>query len=448
MFKMDLDTWRPTVLCLGSGGVKGLNEMGGVYWFWSNGNLEKIDTYIGSSVGAIINAFLCVGWTPPKMLEYALETTLFRDFRDFKWTQAFSEFGLIPNSSFDDALAERLALMITMKIGMFSGALGMPTMKELYDATGKRLIIVVVSLKDEEEVYIDYKSHPDLNLLVALRMSSNTPIIFGKLEHQNDYYVDGAIMVPLPINYLDDGNTDILAIAVQDKKAFAFREMNAFGYYDRIMALPLNVMADYAIANSSDKCVCIVIPVTDDMSMLDMGSNIEARMQMFISGYEYVEMFMSNYIPSHKQDEPHTKPPLTKELLKACANTQAAQILLRAMREEPEMLKECLGEQVVSPTSHPQYDNRRSHDDDIIEIVRDIPQNFVPRQRRSPMQGPHASFLDDVMNDIPQFFGFTSDFMNISVELNHDFVQSMLAGILNNIGRSIMGMDKKRIQKR
>lgn len=338
---MDLDTWRPTVLCLGSGGVKGLNEMGAIQWFWSNGNLEKVDTYIGSSVGAIIGAMAASGWNPPQMIENAVETTLFRNLRDVNWTQAMHEFGLVPNSSFDDPLAKRLAYMITKKIGKFRGILGMPTLKEFYEATGKRLIMVVVSLKDEEPIFMDHNSHPDMDMMIALRMTSNSPIVFGKLEHQNDYYCDGAIMVPLPVEYLDDGHTDILAIGVQDKKAFKFKKMTALGYYDRIMSLPLNVMQDYAIANSSDRCLCVIIPVSDEMSMLDNGDSVETRLEMFKAGYKYVEEFVKNKLPTMKKPV-NINLPITETTLRACLRTHAVKTLLKAMAENPALVQEAL----------------------------------------------------------------------------------------------------------
>jgi len=331
----DITKWRPTVVCLSSGGIRGLSQLGSIFWFWKRGILDNVTTYIGSSVGAIICTMLACGWWPSKILEQALETTLFRDFSDVKWTQIIHEYGLVPNSSFDDALAVRLTDMIMLKIGK------MPTLKEFYEITGKRVIHVIVSLREERPIYADHNSHPDMNLLTAMRATSNSPIIFGKLEHQKDFLVDGAIIIPFPIGYLDDGNTDILGIAVQDKRSWSYKDMTAISYYDRIMSLPLTELTNYAIANASDKCLCIVLPVKEDMSMMDDGSNIDSRLRMFMEGYRFTDQFVKTKLPQ-TFNPTSTKIPLTEEAIRACLKTHSVKTLFRCMRDDPQLLSECL----------------------------------------------------------------------------------------------------------
>ena len=77
---------------------------------------------------------------------------------------------------------------------------------------------------------------PDMDLLTALRCTSNLPFLYGKLEHQKDYYVDGAIMDPLPVLFRDDGHTRILSIGVMDNHGWDFDKVGALTYFDRIVA--------------------------------------------------------------------------------------------------------------------------------------------------------------------------------------------------------------------
>ncbi len=272
---IDIKEWRPEVLCLASGSVKGLYMLGSLFLARQKGYLDKIHSYIGTSVGGILLGLMNCGWTPFEIMEHCCQTALFKDFTDIQWTQITKEFGLFPNSSFDDNLAKKLDWMIRKKFGC------MPTLLDLYEITGKRIIFVVISLKEEAVLYLDYKNSPTLDLLRAMRMTSNMPLVFGKLEHQKDLLVDGACLDPFPVNYLDDGKTPILAIAAEEIYSWDLEKIGPGGYFDRIISLPLKKMANLAVANASDQCVCIVIPVKSDLtiSILDNGKNVETRIK-------------------------------------------------------------------------------------------------------------------------------------------------------------------------
>jgi len=340
-----LDTFRPNVLCLGAGGIKGLDELGAVWWFWSNGNLENIDTYIGSSIGGIIGGLMAMGWLPHHILEYAIDAELFNSLSELPVTQMIQEFGIVSNKTFDDALAKKLSSMIIKKLDKI------PTLLEFYQKTKKRVVFVIVSLKDEKLIYVDHISHPDMSLMTALRSTSNAPVVFGKLEHQKDYLVDGAVMDPFPINYLDDGKNVILGIGVKDQREWSqskMKEMNALGYYDRIVCLALKKLTDFAVANSSDKCYSIIIPVSDGAGMLKMGSR-ETRLEKFLSGYRYTDNYVAkNPFTSVVIEKKDQEAPITIESLRTCLKSHSANMILRSMRENPELFRECLKEIGVS----------------------------------------------------------------------------------------------------
>ena len=66
---------RKIGLALGSGGARGLSEIGVLLWLKEN-NVE-ISCISGCSMGSIIGAFSCVGFTPEHLKKTAL---------DIKWT--------------------------------------------------------------------------------------------------------------------------------------------------------------------------------------------------------------------------------------------------------------------------------------------------------------------------------------------------------------------------
>jgi len=338
MTDIDITEWRPEVICMSSGSTRGLYMLGTLFLAQQRGYLDQAHTYIGCSIGGILLGLMTCGWTPFQILEHSCQTALFKDFTDIQWTQITKEYGLFPNSSFDDNLAKKLEWMIRTKFGRI------PTLEDLYEITGKRMIFVVVSLKEERLMYLDYKNSPDMDLLRAMRMTSNMPGIFGKLEHQKDLFVDGACLDPFPINYLDDGKTPILGIAADDVHSWDVEKIGPIAYFDRITTLPLRKMMNTSIANASEQCVSIVIPVKDDLKVpiLDNGKNIDIRIKMFQRGYRYTEKFFDTFDSRKLKKSGNRYTKLDEHVVKGCLKSQGVKTLLRCAREDFNLLMTCM----------------------------------------------------------------------------------------------------------
>jgi predicted acylesterase/phospholipase RssA len=339
------EQWRPKVLCLGAGGIKGLDELGAIWWFYSSGVLSKLDTYIGTSIGGIICAFLSMGFTPHEVLYYAIDSTMFSSISELKLTELNKNYGLVSNASFDDALGKRMKAMILKKFKK------VPTLREHYEQTGNHLVLVVCSLGGDKLVYMDHKSHPDVDLITAMRSTSNAPGIFGKLEYQKDLLLDGAVGDPYPILHFDDGKTPILGIGVINRREFVLDKVDLISYYDRAMSVPLNKMTESAIASSSSQCYNMIIPVEDDMGLID-PSQRELRMKKFLNGYRFCEKHVVSHPHPIKVERKEGLPPLTENALHACLKSNAGKLILRAMKEDPSLFKSCLQEYGITlPTS-------------------------------------------------------------------------------------------------
>ena len=328
--------WKPKILCLGAGGMKGLDELGTFWWFWSENVASDIDTYIGCSIGGIICALLSIGYWPHEILMYAIDTTLFKDASEIQMTGVAREYGLVSNSTFDDTLAKSLKRMIIDKCGKI------PTLAEHYKMTGKKLYLAIVSLKEKRTKYVSYETDPDMDLFVALRSTSNMPGVFGKLEHQKDYLVDGAVMDPLPALHLDDGKTPMLVIGVLDDCPWVFEKVGAMSYFNNIIALSLKKLTEYAVANCSKACYCIIIPVSDDVGLVESSSR-EARMDKFLSGYNFASKFVQTNPHRVESISTQNLPPLNKELIMACLNSNVGKTLLRCLNEDSELFHQCTG---------------------------------------------------------------------------------------------------------
>jgi len=54
--------WKPDIVILGPGGIKGFLELGVLYALQNNNLLENVHTYVGVSVGSIISLLLVCGF--------------------------------------------------------------------------------------------------------------------------------------------------------------------------------------------------------------------------------------------------------------------------------------------------------------------------------------------------------------------------------------------------
>lgn len=372
--------WKPEILCIGAGGMKGMDELGALWWFWSENVLSNVDSYIGCSIGGIICALLSIGYWPHEILTYAIDTTLFKNAEDIQMTGVTREYGLVSNSTFDDALAKRLKQMIIDKMGRI------PTLEDLYKITGKTLYLTIASLKERKVFYASHKTHPNMDLFVALRATSNMPGVFGKLEHQKDYFVDGAVMDPLPALHLDDGKTPMLVIGVMDDCPWVFEKVNAMGYFDRILAMSLKALTENTIANCSKACYCLIIPVSDEIGLIESSSR-EARMSKFLSGYNYTTQYVKTNPHRPPSIVSQTLPPLSKEMIMSCLKSNAGKNLMRCLSENPSLFQECTG-----------LNSKVFQDSTPVEISKsnsEVPQDSTPSQLPR-MTRPVRAFKESV----------------------------------------------------
>tara|TARA_R110001599_G_scaffold302056_2_gene507757 strand:+ start:47230 stop:48741 length:1512 start_codon:yes stop_codon:yes gene_type:complete len=417
----NLKDYKPKYLTIGAGGMKGLSELGSIWWWWTNGNLDEIMAYCGSSIGAIICVLLALEYTPYDIMQYALETKLFDDISQIQFTQIVHEYGILSNSNYSDNIALRLTELIVNKMGKI------PNLKELYEFTGKRIIIIIASLKQEKEIAADHNSHPNLGLLKALRSASNVPVLFGKLEHQKDYWCDGAILNPFPINHLDDGVTPMLAIGVLDNIPWSFHDIKMIEYYNRIVNLPIKRLTEFAIANSSDAVKIIMIPVSNDPGLGKINNDVQQRLDIFMEGYWYTDKIIQ------EQEKTgiiwNSEPELNKELIERCFESKTVNLLMRCMKENPEMLQEIFTEKGVdlpfgfSEPNKPEIvkegpksfgtrpfssknrrnqntNNEKEDEEPIIEIPRRENQDHNENR-----QHPFLQRMDDVAKDLQETFG-------------------------------------------
>jgi predicted patatin/cPLA2 family phospholipase len=80
------------------------------------------------------------------------------------------------------------------------------TLNQLYEISAVDYTAVTMCLTTRKTVYLNYKTHPNLEVGKAIQMSSAVPFFFFQVQWNNMIFVDGGIVDNMPINYYDNDN--------------------------------------------------------------------------------------------------------------------------------------------------------------------------------------------------------------------------------------------------
>ena len=171
----------PTELVLSSGGARGILILGAAAELQRAGIFARIQSYRGTSVGAVLAAGLALGRSPRAMLETAIR-------RPFEPDIAPGGFGVDTGKGL--AVWIRRILRLSKPI----------TLRGMYETTGKNLVICVCNVTRGVPEYWSHATHPETDLLKALRISCSVPLVFAALRVDGCTYVDGAVVDPVPVS--------------------------------------------------------------------------------------------------------------------------------------------------------------------------------------------------------------------------------------------------------
>jgi predicted acylesterase/phospholipase RssA len=325
------NNWTPRVLILGPGGYKGFDMLGFLSPLDDIGMLKSIDTICGVSVGAIIALLYIVGYTIKEIINEAIILDVYNDISNFNINLAINNLGLLSN----EKIKTRLTNLVFDKLTTI------PSLKDLYTLTNKSFITISLNTTDQECIIMNPFTHPNVSCVDACMYSINIPFIFYQLYYNNKVMIDGAFANPYPINYFDDGNTDILGIYVShnknnknnkkstndiitlinkgvsppysvfhpemltnptdlSNKEFSPHYLNnnldgigVFELFDKIINYLLELIKNLYINNSSIRCRNVELTTTLD-TMIKCSITINEKSQMLVNGYNECQYFIKN----------------------------------------------------------------------------------------------------------------------------------------------------------
>lgn len=189
-FMNQSESESPYGLVVGGGGSNGYALLGALEALWVRGRIDSnITAYAGTSIGSVLCLMLSCGWAPHDVFRLIWNITPFEVCRG-GWSVLPEAWGLL---SLDPMLSV-IRSELKRRFGM------VPTLKELHTLTGKELWVTVTNLSRKCVEHFHHTTHPDVCVVDAVHMSCSLPIVFSKVTHHGDIYVDGGLLEPFPLS--------------------------------------------------------------------------------------------------------------------------------------------------------------------------------------------------------------------------------------------------------
>jgi predicted acylesterase/phospholipase RssA len=276
-------------IVMSGGGIKGIGLLGSLQYLADKQRLSLIKKFVGTSIGAIIAYFICIGYSPIELM-VILNTKKIIE----KIGKSIDILSLIHHGGAMNfyILQEILEEMTLRKIGQLL------TLKQLYEKYAKHLICCSYNYNKRESEYLDYNSYPDLPCITALRMTSNLPFLFYPFYYNKQLYIDGGIINNFPISILNT-NDKALALQLLDIKTPKSHDGKSFRLLDYIydiLYIPIEhvqkLMSKYQSQNEYDQ-----IDIHIDISLFNWEISMTQKFDAFSIGYETTRnFFQTSYI--------------------------------------------------------------------------------------------------------------------------------------------------------
>lgn len=268
---------------LSGGGSKGLCQLGLLHRYVESGKLvlEKINVYAGTSIGSMIALLLVCGYTPMEIFQEIHSIKSFFNVNDNQgFWEIFRNFGLASIDTF----SKHIENMVARK---FEGYI--PTLEELYEKTGKLLLIVVTNVTKMRKEVFSHISSPRLKCTDAMKMSCNLPLLFTRIRYRGCYYVDGGLVCNVALNEIPGTCKRTLCLVTMGTDATS-KDMSFMNYLFRLVILPINQITHLNCQRRPHLDTTMIVMTFNNVPILDLTMDDDAKMNMFMLGYTRAEM--------------------------------------------------------------------------------------------------------------------------------------------------------------
>lgn len=279
-------------LVISGGGIKGLAICGAIDVLQSNNILDKIEEIYGSSIGAYIAFFLCIGISSKNICEI-IKVDLTK-LQDFDMRRFLTEWG------FDDGNKFANFVNATIKTAGYEPNI---TFTELAVFSKYKLFICGTNINKSQPIYFSVDTHPDMEIRDALRISGGYPFAFTPINIDGDLYSDGAIMCPLPCNIISEKDKEqTLCIAIH-KSFNRYQTDSIYKYLMSIISCIIDSLTEQNINSMKH-----VIKISYPLHAMAFDISLDEKEKVIKCGEDSVKEWLDNFTsPDIKKPDLTTK---------------------------------------------------------------------------------------------------------------------------------------------
>ncbi len=285
-----------SIIVFSGGGSRGIAQLGSLHYFYEKKlyDPKKIKTYAGTSIGSVNSLLLVCGFTP-----FEIFTKLYSIDNFFGINIEASIWNIIKDMGLTsiDGFVENITKIVKERLHIDY----IPTLKELEEITGKRLITVATNISKSSVEYFSAKTTPDILCTTAVKLSCNIPFLFQRVKYNDDYYVDGCLVNNLPIDYVDVPikKYKILAITTEDNKTNHILANNSFfSYFYTILNIYVQTNTRLRYKHIGENIT--LINIFCDNGTMNFILSEDDKMELFLRGYSTSKMEQTSELLSVK----------------------------------------------------------------------------------------------------------------------------------------------------
>lgn len=187
-------------LVLAGAQLKGISYIGVLKALEELNLLDNIENILGVSSGSLFGLGICLGFCS-KDLEHMIMELALENLKDFQTDSVFKLFYTYGLDS-GDKITKLVKVILRKKTGNED-----ITFKDLHSKFPKiKIIIGGSNLTNNCVEFFSVDNTPDMPVYLAIRISTCFPLVFEKVDYNDNIYLDGGLLSNYPIDYFDNTN--------------------------------------------------------------------------------------------------------------------------------------------------------------------------------------------------------------------------------------------------
>ena len=269
-------------LVISGGALKGLSFLGSLESLIRvmGLRLANLQSFVGASIGSVICALLVIGYTPAQLAHIGVHLD-FASLLDPDVGTFLTHYGIDSGHRIVAKLQE---------LFLQKGVSPNITLGELYEWSGKRLVITIVSIGEGVQ-YLDHRTAPDESVVLALRKSVGIPFLLTAIHVDGHYYVDGGLLNNVPVEPLAKEPTESILI-LRTKFEISPPTQDTFDAY--LWAFICTVMKEMDRLREKLRKRSLTVTIEVENDAYNVGLGAEKKRELVMLGYRQTMVFLQS----------------------------------------------------------------------------------------------------------------------------------------------------------